>query len=209
MRTWRDAVEARPLSGRRLRVPAFVAAGFLMAILSLVATPAYAASCRTDDVATTAVLAPGETTSSRRTVQLPEGEVTLTAARPVLTGDLGPYLSVSLRWCAGSGCSPQRELVPGGAERVTASSVTLEQVVTLAPEAQRTAASGTVRSRVSLGSDACGRAVAAESDSVGGISDGGLPATGGTLVGAAWGGALVAVGGFLWMAGRGRGRAES
>ena len=86
MRTGRHADRARAVAGRWSRVPGLVVSGLLTLLLSLVAMPAQAASCRTDEVTTTAVLAPGETTTTRRTVPLPEGEVVMTAAKAKALG---------------------------------------------------------------------------------------------------------------------------
>lgn len=208
MRTGRHADRARAVAGRWSRVPGLVVSGLLTLLLSLVAMPAQAASCRTDEVTTTAVLAPGETTTTRRTVPLPEGEVVMTAAKPTFAGDLGPHLTVSLRWCAGKDCTPQSRLESGAKARLTANSVTIEQSVTLAAAAPAAAMNGTVQSRVSLRSERCGTLVDDMQSGSGG-ADGGdvLAFTGGSLTAAAWGIALSWVGLFCWIAGRTRRRA--
>ncbi|HQZ00803.1 MAG TPA: hypothetical protein PLQ63_12465 [Propionicimonas sp.] len=181
------------------------------AMLCMTASPAWAASCRTDTVSTQAVLAPGESAATRQTLAVPSEEITLVASEPSFSGDLGPYLQVRLLWCAGVGCTPQETLTPLGDVTFTAPSVTIEQVVSLTATAPTSAVSGIVRSRVNLTSDTCNRSVDA-ADS-GGTADqssagGGLATTGANLTAVAWGSALLAAGAFLWMAGRSRRQAE-
>lgn len=210
MRTGRDADRARAVAGGRSRVPGLAVTALAAVMLSLTAAPAHASSCRTDEVSTTAVLAPGESATTRRTVELPDGEVVMAAAKPTFTGDLGPHLSVSLSWCAGTGCTPASLLEPDTKAQLTATSVTIEQSVTLAATAPATAASGTVRSRVSLGSENCGQIVDDLQDGVGGGGAGSevLALSGGNLTAGAWGLAMSAVGLFFWVAGRGHRRVK-